>query len=168
MAWTAPKTFSAGDVLTSSDMNTYVRDNMNAIAAVGVAGASSHTPTWTAASVSPAIGNGTIAGAYTQNGKTVTYWFYVAMGTTTTYGTGEWYIDLPVTAANSTSYGLAPGTVWSYDSSAGTRNASFCWLQDTSKIQFASHGATTNWDTSNPWTWAQGDTFIGCFVYEAA
>ena len=27
MAWTAPKTWSVGEVLTSSDMNTYVSDN---------------------------------------------------------------------------------------------------------------------------------------------
>ena len=27
MAWTSPKTWASGDVLTASDMNTYVRDN---------------------------------------------------------------------------------------------------------------------------------------------
>ena len=27
MSWTSPKTWSVGDLLTSSDMNTYVRDN---------------------------------------------------------------------------------------------------------------------------------------------
>jgi hypothetical protein len=27
MAWTSPKTWSFGEVLSSSDMNTYVRDN---------------------------------------------------------------------------------------------------------------------------------------------
>lgn len=34
MAWTSPKTWVVGDVLTASDMNTYVRDNANALYAV--------------------------------------------------------------------------------------------------------------------------------------
>src|SRR5436190_18357116 len=28
MAWTAPKTWAVGDILTSSDMDTHVRDNL--------------------------------------------------------------------------------------------------------------------------------------------
>ena len=31
MAWTSPKTWSFGEVLTSTDMNTYVRDNTQAL-----------------------------------------------------------------------------------------------------------------------------------------
>lgn len=34
MSWTTPKTWIVGDVLTASDMNTYVRDNANALYAV--------------------------------------------------------------------------------------------------------------------------------------
>lgn len=33
MAWTTPKTFTAGSVLTASEMNTYVSDNTAALAA---------------------------------------------------------------------------------------------------------------------------------------
>ena len=31
MAWTAPKTWAVGDVLTASDLNTYNRDNLTAL-----------------------------------------------------------------------------------------------------------------------------------------
>lgn len=31
MAWTAPKTWAAGDIVTAADMNTYVRDNTDYI-----------------------------------------------------------------------------------------------------------------------------------------
>lgn len=31
MAWTTPKTYASGDVLTAADMNTYQRDNLNAV-----------------------------------------------------------------------------------------------------------------------------------------
>lgn len=40
MAWTDPKTWAAG-VLTSSDMNTYIRDNQNALKANIALGAAS-------------------------------------------------------------------------------------------------------------------------------
>lgn len=33
MSWTTPKTWAAGDVLSASDLNTYVRDNANALLA---------------------------------------------------------------------------------------------------------------------------------------
>ena len=40
MAWTAPKTFVAGTVLTAAEMNTYVSDNDTALRAGGIAIAS--------------------------------------------------------------------------------------------------------------------------------
>ena len=36
MAWTNPKTWSFGEILTSTDMNTYVRDNTLALRALGI------------------------------------------------------------------------------------------------------------------------------------
>jgi hypothetical protein len=36
MAWTSPKTWSFGEVLSSSDMNTYVRDNTDVLRAIGL------------------------------------------------------------------------------------------------------------------------------------
>ena len=35
MAWTTPKTWAVGDIMTAADMNTYVRDNMNASLPIG-------------------------------------------------------------------------------------------------------------------------------------
>lgn len=32
MSWTTPKTWNVGDPMTASDLNTYVRDNTNALA----------------------------------------------------------------------------------------------------------------------------------------
>lgn len=57
---------------------------------------STYSPTWTAASTNPAIGNGTIAGRYVQVGKTVHFRVVITMGSTTTYGTGQWSVTLPV------------------------------------------------------------------------
>jgi len=59
-----------------------------------------YTPTWTAATTNPSIGNGTLAGRYTQIGKTCVLVIGLTMGSTTTYGSGNWSFSLPKTAKN--------------------------------------------------------------------
>lgn len=93
MAWTAPKTWSTNDILTTSDMNTYVRDNELAIGTW-----SSYTPTWTAVTTNPTIGNGTITGRYTATTDWVELWIALVMGSTTTYGVGSYFVSLPFAA----------------------------------------------------------------------
>jgi len=80
MAW------SAGAVLTAAQLNTYAPQTW-----------SSYSPSWTAATSNPVIGNGLIVGEYIQFGKLVHFRIGIAMGSTTTYGTGQWRITLPVT-----------------------------------------------------------------------
>src|SRR4051812_11309895 len=53
------------------------------------------TPAWKATTSNPAIGNGTMNGAYKQIGKTVHVQYYLLMGSTTTFGSGQWQFDLP-------------------------------------------------------------------------
>jgi hypothetical protein len=62
-------------------------------------GIQTYTPTWTAASVNPALGNGTITGHYQKIADKL-YWLNISllMGSTTTYGTGRWIFSLPFTA----------------------------------------------------------------------
>lgn len=52
---------------------------------------------WTAVTANPAIGNGTWAGAFQQIGKNIDFRVVITMGSTTTYGTGQWRVALPVT-----------------------------------------------------------------------
>lgn len=56
-----------------------------------------YTPTWTAVSVNPALGNGTITGRYVRIGNTVHVNIRLVIGTTTTLGTGAWFFSLPFT-----------------------------------------------------------------------
>ncbi len=58
----------------------------------------SYTPTWTSSGTAPSLGNGTLTGAYTQIGKLVEARIAITFGSTTTYGTGNFYFSLPVTA----------------------------------------------------------------------
>lgn len=61
--------------------------------------ATAYTPTWGADSVAPAIGNGTLTGHYTRNGNVISYVISLVAGSTTTFGTGNWYFSLPLASA---------------------------------------------------------------------
>lgn len=57
-----------------------------------------YTPAWTGATTNPVIGNGVISGRYIQVGKTVDFRVVIAMGSSTTYGSGQYRVGLPVAA----------------------------------------------------------------------
>jgi hypothetical protein len=59
-----------------------------------------YTPTWTASTTNPAIGNGSLTGAYRRIGQQVDFYADLSIGSTTTTGTGIWRISLPVVAVN--------------------------------------------------------------------
>jgi hypothetical protein len=69
----------------------------------------SYTPSWTAVTTNPAIGNGTIVGAYKQIGKMVFFRVSIAFGSTTTYGSGAYSISLPVAAVTGVPQTTGPG-----------------------------------------------------------
>jgi hypothetical protein len=78
-------------------MNTEVRDAITGIEAAWT----SYTPTWTSNGTAPALGNGTLTGAYRQIGKTVDFRMKLVMGSTTTFGTGAYFFALPVAPTQS-------------------------------------------------------------------
>lgn len=62
-----------------------------------------YTPAWTAASSNPSLGNGSIVGLYQELGETIAFRIVLAMGSTTTYGTGAWSFGLPVNGTGNNS-----------------------------------------------------------------
>lgn len=65
-----------------------------------------YTPTWTAATTPPAIGNGTLTGKYLRIGKLIIVRITIVAGATTTQGTGGQSIALPVAAHATGEQGL--------------------------------------------------------------
>lgn len=97
MAWTAPRTWVAGETVTAAIMNQHVRDNLKALGDNWV----SYTPAWTSTGTAPAIGNATVQGASITTGpKTIDFFFTITYGSTSTFGTGSYRFSLPVTAAS--------------------------------------------------------------------
>lgn len=78
---------------------------------------SAYTPAWTSTGTQPAVGNGSIVGAYSQVGKTVNYNIVLTLGSTSTVGTGIYFFSLPV--ARGGTIGLGMGWVFAQDSSGG-------------------------------------------------
>ena len=57
---------------------------------------SSYTPAWTSTGTAPALGNGTLTGAYERVGNTVSLRAVLTLGSTSTVGTGTYRLSLPV------------------------------------------------------------------------
>ncbi len=72
MAWTTPKTFTAGNVLTAADLNTHLRDNLNETSAAQVttAGDITHAD---AANSMVRLGIGGAGAVLTSDGNTPTW-----------------------------------------------------------------------------------------------
>lgn len=98
MAWTAPRTWVALEDATAALFNVHLRDNFKAIGDAWT----SYTPAWTGSTTNPVINNGTIAGRYMQAGKYITFRVVITMGSTTTYGSGQYSVSLPPFAATAT------------------------------------------------------------------
>lgn len=63
-----------------------------------------YTPSWTASTTNPTIGNGTIAGRYYKTGYLVCFSVYILGGSTTTGGSGTYALSLPVTPLSTGNY----------------------------------------------------------------
>jgi hypothetical protein len=126
-----------------------------------------YTPGWVA-SVNPAIGNGTLGGRYRDRGKTVDFIVQITMGSTTTYGTGQWLISLPSLGA---AFGLTPGPVFSamaIDTSATAKYMLGCELDTTARFKLFVSGGSTLVGAAVPFTWASTDILRISGTYELA
>lgn len=129
----------------------------------------SYVPTWTA-STSPSIGDGVIQGHYKVIGKTCFVRGNIQMGTTTTYGTGEWLVGLPFPAKNADgvliTVSMLQSTVAWYN---GIMNGARAGYTDKTAIQYQNVGGTTDSLSSNtPFVWGNGSRFVWNGSYEIA
>jgi hypothetical protein len=75
MAWTAPRTWVAGEVITAAMLNTHIRDNLTVLADGTW---KSYTPTLTNITLGT---GGTAVGSWVQIGKTVHFTILITFGT---------------------------------------------------------------------------------------
>lgn len=122
-----------------------------------------YTPAWTSTGTQPNIGNGSIQGSYFQFQKFVIGEIQMVLGSTSTYGTGSYFISLPLPALSTWCTGV--GIL--LDASAGYPGYSGVAIGagSTLEFRFGPSGATL-WGPNFPITLANLDQVRIHFFYE--
>ncbi|GAA2566407.1 hypothetical protein GCM10010435_44520 [Winogradskya consettensis] len=132
-----------------------------------------YTPLWTASGVNPVINSlGKISGRYQQTGKRVHCVGRISMGTNTSWGTGLWYVTLPVQARWDSDVQfqmLSPGAAYCFDNSdTGNRFGAIALIADPNKLMFVTSNGAGNVSQNIPFIWATSDHLDWSITYEAA
>lgn len=128
------------------------------------------TPTWT----NLTVGNATQTARYVQNGKTISFWVKLVLGSTSSVST-EPSMNFPV-AAQSTEAGQCANLNYIYEDSGLSRYQGIVDPVTNSSSTFrlcvlnasATYGTSTQITSSVPFTWGTGDTIYIAGTYEAA
>lgn len=132
-----------------------------------------YTPTHTSDTGSPTLGTGgVVGGRYKQIGKTVHYRGRLKFGTGASFGTGGWYVSLPVASINSVIGSTSIphlGAAYYRDQSASTNYSGICGVfPDLNASRLAFYYGTTQIQFTQPFTWAVDDHLSWDLTYEAA
>lgn len=165
MAWTAPATWTAGQVLTAAQLNTQVRDNL-----VEFAPLFTSWTTYTPTIGNVTQGNGTLVAKAAKVGRMVHFYVSFTLGTTSSIAAAAVTVTLPYTAAV-----VGSGLLWGQMTDTGTQNYPMfpIWASTTSLTLAAQNAAGTytvaaGMATSVPFTWGSTDVFNVGGIYEAA
>ena len=137
-----------------------------------------YTPTWTAVTTNPVIGNGNLTGRYTIVGKTVTCRIELKAGSTTTFGSGVWRFSLPFTA-------VSPPAFFTWDqhvlmAAGGAIDTGVAFIPihtarfpTTSTVELLTDSSPSTLSSSQitsglPFAWGNTDTLSAVFTYEMA
>lgn len=118
-----------------------------------------YTPTWTGTITNPAIVDGTLTGEYSVDSAGIChYTFYLAIGASTTFGSGTWIFGLPFKARRLYNPELHVGQI----RDAGTQFICATALLALNAATFTviAQGGTANISPTAPMTWAVGDALI--------
>jgi len=126
-----------------------------------IAHQSTYTPQWTTNGDQPDLGNGTLTGRYTLSGRLCTVQVELSAGTTTTFGTGQFQISLPIPASH-----RAQGIARIFDSGTGhfialaevNAGSSICVFYTNNSPNLVQH--------NSPMTWAANDALRFTITYE--
>ncbi|WP_455360028.1 hypothetical protein [Streptomyces sp. SYSU K21746] len=157
-----PRTWVVGETVTAALMNQEVRDQFNSMFAAWT----SYTPSWTAVTTNPVVGNGTITGRYMKFGRTCHVQIDLVTGSSTTYGSGAYSMSLPFTAA---SVGQRAGLAHAFLSQRYLGQTLVSTGATTALIFFPASGSVSNLSQAAnnvPFTWANGTQLRLTLDYE--
>lgn len=126
-----------------------------------------YTPVWSASTTAPVLNNGTITGAWRQVGRTVDVRIALTMGSTTTFGTGNYRLSLPVAPKSNSLL-----SCYCDDSSASQRWAGqariIAELATGDNMRIAATAGTSVVTNTAPFTWAASDVLVLTGTFEIA
>lgn len=123
-----------------------------------------YTPTWSAQTVNPALGNGTLAGRYCKIGRQVTVSLLLVAGSTTTFGTGLWFFSLPATPNNAQVDWFGP---WWAITAGALVTAGTAMVSSTVVVMPIGAGTANYMDATHPFAWASGCQLGVQITYES-
>lgn len=133
-----------------------------------------YTPVWSASGTQPGIGNGSIAGKYLRKGREVSVHIVVIAGSTTTFGSGQYFFSVPPGMTIATVHASIPtlGTAWAINQGSwyltGTIN-----VQSSTTVSIFLPTSPTNvaqgqWTSTAPWTFKNTDQATLSFAFPLA
>lgn len=114
-----------------------------------------YTPAWTTSGTQPALGNGTVEGSYTIDGKLCTVTLHLLLGSTTTIGTGQWQFSLPFATSAETLHSI--GTALAKLGSAFRPGACMATANSSTLIALIGDSQSNFVTNTNPAAWVSGD-----------
>jgi hypothetical protein len=164
MAWTTPRTWVANETATAANLNTHVRDNLNALYGTD----STYTPTLSQGA-STNIAKTVNEARYIQNGRIVDVWMVLSSTAAGTAGSNV-TVSLPVAASGHLA-SAAVGHGYYYDQSANLIYNGLCRLASTTTVILyadQTNPATGAVGLAPALTVASGDSVALCLRYVVA
>lgn len=126
-----------------------------------------YTPTWTAATTNPTLGNGTLQGRYRRLGSMVIVWIWWKAGSTTTFGNGSYAFGLPPLAARTTTslLGYFSGSALIRDNSASDHQDCGCYINSSTTLRVINDNVVSH---DSPQFWQVDDEILVQIMYEVA
>jgi len=116
----------------------------------------SYAVTWTATTTNPSLGNGALNGLYAQIGNITYFNIILSMGSTTTYGSGDYIFSLPFTANGSSTISGFPVNVLKQGVGYNTAFTGNGYVGNNVS-SFKMYTATQSLGQGVPFTFAQDD-----------
>jgi hypothetical protein len=127
------------------------------------------TPAWTTvgAGADPTLGNGTLTAQYSRVGRNIDVSLRLVIGSTTTVGSGDWSLSLPVTPSATHANLETTGSCLSL--CAGSyRHDVILISSGASTLLMIGVAAGSFYKSTTPGVWATGNFLNLAFTYKAA
>lgn len=125
------------------------------------------TLVWGADTTAPSLGNGTLVGRAAKLGPFIWVSFRLAAGSTTTFGSGPFYLQLP-SPFDASAVAYCVGSLIGFDAGTAFRCGNCSVASGQNKIRFSSEGGANNWGAAVPQTWAVNDYLMGSILIPVA